>query len=246
MNEIDIVRDISGKFEQANIPYMLTGSMAMNYYAQPRMTRDIDVVIALGPDDVARVAALFRPDYYVSEENIRESLADESIFNLIHHESVIKVDCIIRKQIEYRQVEFERPDDLHSRLQHLRRQQRGSHHLKTLLGERFAFRASTGRCPQSARDRIRRRLFAALDARTWAGYFIGGMSRMNDTPPEIARMVRDKLMARSGEERFVMGAQMFESARQMVEASLPPGLSERERRRQLFKRFYGKEIGIEN
>jgi hypothetical protein len=43
----------------------------------------------------------------VSEENIRESLAHESIFNLIHHESVIKVDCIIRKKIEYRRVEFE-------------------------------------------------------------------------------------------------------------------------------------------
>ena len=108
MNEIDIVRDISHRFEQINIPYMLTGSMAMNYYAQPRMTRDIDVVIAISPDDVGRVAALFRPDYYVSEENIRESIAHESIFNLIHQESVIKVDCIIRKNSEYRRMEFGR------------------------------------------------------------------------------------------------------------------------------------------
>jgi len=108
MNEIDIVRDVSRRFEQAGIPHMLTGSMAMNYYAQPRMTRDIDVVIAIGPEDVGRVAALFRPDYYVSEENIRESIAHESIFNLIHQESVIKVDCIIRKKNEYRRVEFER------------------------------------------------------------------------------------------------------------------------------------------
>src|SRR5436190_21073220 len=102
MNEIDIVRDISKRFEQVHIPYMLTGSMAMNYDAQPRMTRDIDVVIAIASDDVDRVAALFRPDYYVSEQSIRESLAHESIFNLIHQESVIKVDCIIRKSSEYR------------------------------------------------------------------------------------------------------------------------------------------------
>jgi hypothetical protein len=108
MNEIDIVRDISRRFEKAGISYMLTGSMAMNYYAQPRMTRDIDVVIAIGPEDVGRVAALFRPDYYVREENIRESVARESIFNLIHQESVIKVDCIIRKKSEYRRLEFER------------------------------------------------------------------------------------------------------------------------------------------
>ncbi|HEY7001260.1 MAG TPA: hypothetical protein VH330_05930 [Candidatus Udaeobacter sp.] len=108
MNEIDVVRDISRRFEQAHVPYMLTGSVAMNYYALPRMTRDIDLVIAISPNDVDRVAALFRPDYYVSEENIRESLVQESIFNLIHHESVIKVDCIIRKRSEYRKVEFER------------------------------------------------------------------------------------------------------------------------------------------
>src|SRR4029077_6979391 len=97
VNEIDIVRDISRRFDQAGIAYMLTGSMAMNYYAQPRMTRDIDVVIALGPNDVERMASLFEADYYVSEESIRESVAHESVFNLIHHESVIKIDFIVRK-----------------------------------------------------------------------------------------------------------------------------------------------------
>src|SRR6266513_80628 len=108
MNQIDIVRDISRKFGHAGIAYMLTGSMAINYYAQPRMTRDIDVVIAIAPEDVDRGAALFRPDYYMSEENIRESLVQESSFNLIHHESVIKVDCIVRKSSEYRRREFDR------------------------------------------------------------------------------------------------------------------------------------------
>jgi len=108
MNEIDVVKDISRRFEQAHVPYMLTGSMAMNYYAQPRMTRDIDVVIAITADDVERIVALFYTDYHIDEQNIRESLAHESIFNLIHHESVIKVDCIIRKSSAYRKTEFER------------------------------------------------------------------------------------------------------------------------------------------
>jgi hypothetical protein len=66
---------------------------------------------------------------------------------------------------------------------------------------------------------------------------------MSDTPPEIERMMRDKLMALSGEERFVMGAQVFDSPREMIMASLPPGLSEAQRRRQLFKRIYGG-IGV--
>jgi len=65
---------------------------------------------------------------------------------------------------------------------------------------------------------------------------------MSDTPPEIQRMLRDKIMMRSNEERFVMGAAMFEAAREMVQASLPPGLSEAEQKRQLFKRFYGEDL----
>lgn len=69
---------------------------------------------------------------------------------------------------------------------------------------------------------------------------------MTDTLPEIERIMRDKLMARSGEERFVMGAQMFDSAREMVKASLPRGLSKAEQRRQLFKRIYGMEIDPES
>jgi hypothetical protein len=80
----------------------------------------------------------------VSEENIRESLVHESIFNLIHQESAIKVDCIIRKTSEYRQLEFERRQrisifDFTTSIVSKR-----SNHLKTFLGERFAFRDLTG------------------------------------------------------------------------------------------------------
>ena len=147
MNEIDIVRDISRRFEQADIPYMLTGSMAMNYYAQPRMTRDIDVVVAISPDEVSRAAALFRPDYYVSEENIRESLAHESIFNLIHQESVIK-DGLHHSQKQRIPASGVRatPEDRDPRFYDVHREQGRSHYLQTFLGEGFAFRASTRRC----------------------------------------------------------------------------------------------------
>jgi hypothetical protein len=107
-NELDIVRDVSARLDSASIGYMLTGSMAMNYYAQPRMTRDIDVVVALRPTDAARVVELFSPDYYVSREAVASSIAQQSLFNLIHNESIIKVDCIVRKLNDYRLEEFGR------------------------------------------------------------------------------------------------------------------------------------------
>ncbi|HYJ05692.1 MAG TPA: hypothetical protein VEX43_11195 [Chthoniobacterales bacterium] len=107
-NELDVLRDMSQRLESAGIAYMLTGSMAMNYYAQPRMTRDLDLVVALAPADTDRVVALFDADYHVSRDAVSSAIAEESIFNLIHNESVIKVDCIIRKNTPYRQAEFER------------------------------------------------------------------------------------------------------------------------------------------
>ena len=62
---------------------------------------------------------------------------------------------------------------------------------------------------------------------------------MNDTPPEIAELVRQKLMACSGEQRFLMGVRSFDAARAMVIASLPAGLASEELKRQLFQRIYG-------
>jgi hypothetical protein len=65
---------------------------------------------------------------------------------------------------------------------------------------------------------------------------------MNDTPPEIAELVRQKLMARSGEERFLMGVQMFDAARAMMLASLPADLPPEELKRRLFQRIYGEPL----
>jgi hypothetical protein len=68
------------------------------------------------------------------------------------------------------------------------------------------------------------------------------MQGMTDTSPEIAAMVRDRLMALAGSERFLMGVRMFDAARRMVLASLPAGLSEAERKRLLFERIYGEAM----
>ena len=69
MNEIDIVRDISRRFEQAGIPYMLTGSMAMNYYAQlaltaPGLNLDTSSLTGdlIGPGSINNRANLYNVD----------------------------------------------------------------------------------------------------------------------------------------------------------------------------------------
>ena len=61
---------------------------------------------------------------------------------------------------------------------------------------------------------------------------------MNDTAPEVSAYLRKRYAAMSAEQRFLIGIRMFDTARALVEASLPTGLSETERRRAICQRFY--------
>ena len=67
---------------------------------------------------------------------------------------------------------------------------------------------------------------------------------MTDTSPEIAELVRARLMERSGSERFRMGVEMFEAARRMVVASFPADLTDAEKKRLLYLRTYGGEMPV--
>src|SRR3989338_10419249 len=106
LTELEVLRDVGERLEKGGIEYMITGSIAMNYYAEPRMTRDIDLVLALSPRDAGAIVKIFTPDYYVSLKAVADCIAHESIFNLIHQESVIKVDFIARKNTQYPCLEF--------------------------------------------------------------------------------------------------------------------------------------------
>ena len=110
--QIEVLKTVADRLSRSSIPYMVSGSVAMNFYAQPRMTRDIDVVVELVPGDRRRVHALFAADFYGDEEDIRESIQDRGMFNLIHRSAMVKVDFIIRKDTPYRREEFARRRDI--------------------------------------------------------------------------------------------------------------------------------------
>ena len=107
-NELDVLRDISRRFDGAGLAYMLTGSMALNYYTQPRMTRDIDMVIVASLDTIDAFIRMVSPDYYILRQTVADAISRGSIFNIIHLETVVKVDCIVRKSTDYRKTEFAR------------------------------------------------------------------------------------------------------------------------------------------
>jgi hypothetical protein len=107
-DELDVLKLVAARLDNAHVPYMVSGSMAMNYYAQPRMTRDVDIVVALDADDADRLAALFAPEFLCEVEAVRDAVRRHGMFNIIHHDSIVKVDFIIRKDLPYRREEFAR------------------------------------------------------------------------------------------------------------------------------------------
>lgn len=61
---------------------------------------------------------------------------------------------------------------------------------------------------------------------------------VNDTSPEIARMVRERYARMEPVQRFMIGVNMFESARAIVQASFAADLSPEQLRRALCERLY--------
>jgi len=106
MNEMDILKLVAGRLNDAEIDYMLSGSVALTFYGKPRMTRDIDIVVTLPLKQVDGFVKLFEQDFYIDKDMVADAVRNQSMFNIIHLETVIKIDFIIRKNQEYRILEF--------------------------------------------------------------------------------------------------------------------------------------------
>jgi predicted nucleotidyltransferase len=107
-DELEIVKLVAMRLDAAGIRYMVTGSIAMNFYAQPRLTRDVDVVVELAVANVDRIVKLFADDFVCEAEAVSEAVRRRGMFNIIHYESVVKIDFIVRKDSPYRVAEMRR------------------------------------------------------------------------------------------------------------------------------------------
>lgn len=103
---LEVLREFTEKAEAANIPYMVTGSFAMAAYDEFRFTRDIDIVIEIGNDQVRQFYELFKDTFYINEDSIKRAIDRQSMFNIIHLENAVKLDCIVRKESEFEKLKF--------------------------------------------------------------------------------------------------------------------------------------------
>ena len=95
--------------ERLGIPYMVVGGFAAIFYGEPRLTIDVDVVADMKPEHVDQFVAAFPiPDYYVSQEGIRDSLRRRYPFNVIQPATGAKVDVVPLPRDPFTRAAFER------------------------------------------------------------------------------------------------------------------------------------------
>ncbi len=99
MEQIELLLIFTHPLEQANLNYMLTGSVASTIYGLPRFTRDLDLILNMPVADIPQFAALFplRSYYCPPEEIIITEIKrrQRGHFNFIHHQTGYKADVYL-------------------------------------------------------------------------------------------------------------------------------------------------------
>lgn len=104
MIESDFIRavePVTKLFEKIGIPYYIGGSIASSILGLSRTTMDVDIVSAITLDKIDDIYKDLRDKYYIDKEMISEAIKNHSSFNIIHFESMFKIDIFILKDRDY-------------------------------------------------------------------------------------------------------------------------------------------------
>jgi len=95
-------------FEKLSIPYYIGGSIASSIYGIARATMDVDIVADMDIHHIPALKQHLENDYYMDEDMIKEAILNKSSFNLIHLETVLKIDVFIYKDDPYQRNAIQR------------------------------------------------------------------------------------------------------------------------------------------
>ena len=89
-----------GPLESAGLDYMVSGSVAAMTYGEPRLTNDIDLILALTPASLGRLESAFpETDFYRAPTEVlltELARAQRGHSNIIHHDSGFRADLYFR------------------------------------------------------------------------------------------------------------------------------------------------------
>ena len=95
-------------FDRFGIAYDIGGSVASSLHGRRRYTQDVDVVAALQLKHVQTLVAMLQQAYYIDAGMIRGAIQNGSSFNLLHHDTGVKVDVFVQKTGPFSQQEMRR------------------------------------------------------------------------------------------------------------------------------------------
>ncbi len=109
MSQQELLANVARTLDTLGIDYMITGSIASSLQGEPRMSHDIDLVVHLIAAAVPALLKAFpEPEFYLSEESVREALRQQKMFNLLHVAEGDKVDFWILTDEPFDQARFAR------------------------------------------------------------------------------------------------------------------------------------------
>ncbi|MGE4133627.1 MAG: DUF6036 family nucleotidyltransferase [Bdellovibrionales bacterium] len=107
---LDVLKDVTTRFDEAQIEYFLVGSLATMYYGRPRFTQDVDLVVRIKAKQIPHFEKLFPIEEYYSppKEILHDEILRRGSFNLINQSSGIKIDIVMDKETDFYKSEFQR------------------------------------------------------------------------------------------------------------------------------------------
>ena len=102
------ITPIVDTLEQLGVPYHIGGSVASSLYGLPRLTIDVDLVADLRLGHVRPLIKQLQATYYIDEDMVLDAVSRHSSFNIIHQDTILKVDVFIPKTRLFDQEELRR------------------------------------------------------------------------------------------------------------------------------------------
>ena len=105
---IAVTMQVVETLETLGVPYLIGGSLASAVHGTVRATLDADIVADLRLDHADPLAQALGDAFYVDAEAVRDAIHHRSSFNVIHLETMFKVDVFVMKQRPFDHAQFDR------------------------------------------------------------------------------------------------------------------------------------------
>jgi hypothetical protein len=100
---------VAAALDRAGIDYMITGSIASSLQGEPRLTHDIDVVLAIRREQIPAVLEAFaEPRFYLEPEAAEEAIRTSGMFNAIDAVDGGKIDFWVLRDEPFDRSRFQR------------------------------------------------------------------------------------------------------------------------------------------